>query len=457
MLKRKNIFISLYRYLLIRGKRLFDRLVNNELKHGFLTAIPFWIGSFIVSLIAVVYAWLFHHAELMMFAIVAYKKWLVFFIVPAGFILSWWIVKKFAPYSKGSGIPQVVAAIELAAPETDKKISKLLSLRVILVKIASSLALVIGGGSVGREGPTIQISGSVFNVINKLIPNWWPKVSHKNMILTGAAAGLSAAFNTPLGGIVFAVEELTKIHFSYFKTAIFTAVIIAGLTTQQLAGSYLYVGYPQVAQLDVKEFFVVILIAAIAGISAAIMSKIIMVILKLKSRLVTNIQQVAYLFIAAMLVACFAYFIHDSILSSGKKLMEHYLFSEDKYADGIIPFSRMLGSSISFTTGGAGGIFAPALSGGASIGSAVSGWFEFAAPQTNVMILAGMVGFLTGITRSPFTSAILVLEMTDRHSIILHLMTAALVASIFARLISGRSLYDNLKVATLKELKEEQG
>lgn len=436
---------------------MFDRFVNDRLKHGVLTAIPFWAGSFIVAVIAVIYASLFHHAELAMFWLLGFKKWLVFLILPTAFILSWWVVKRFAPYAKGSGIPQVIAAVELAAPETDKKISKLLSLRVMVVKVISSLVLVLGGGNIGREGPTVQISGSVFNFINSIIPKWWPKVSHKNMILTGAAAGLSAAFNTPLGGIVFAVEDLTKIHFSYFKTAVFTAVIIAGLTAQQLAGSYLYLGYPAVAQLGFKEYAVVILVAAIAGLSAAVTSKIILAILRLRKTLKTNKDQVVFLFSSAMVVASFAYFVHDSILSSGKDLMEHYLFTSDKHAAGFIPLSRILGNTLSFTTGGAGGIFAPALSSGASIGSAVSGWFELSAPQTNVMMLAGMVGFLTGITRSPFTSAILVLEMTDRHSIILHLMTAALVASIFARIIARRSLYDSLKISYMKELDAAPG
>ena len=456
MASGNNIFLGFFRFLRTQAKHVFDKLAGNRLKHGMLTAIPFWTGSFIVAAIAVVYAWLFHHAELLMFEIIGYKKWLIFLILPAGFILSWWIVKTFAPYAKGSGIPQVIAAIEMESPENEKKVSKLLSVRIILVKILSSLAMVLGGGNIGREGPTIQISGSVFRIINRIMPKWWPKVSAKNMILTGAAAGLSAAFNTPLGGIVFAVEDLTKIHFSYFKTAVFAAVIIAGLTAQQLAGSYLYLGYPKVAQLDLKEYLIVILVAAIAGLSAAVMKRVIMAILKFKKMLKGNKKQLIFLLVSSMIMACFAYFIHDSILTSGKDLMENYLFTNNKHAEPLIPFSRVLGSTLSFTSGGAGGIFAPALSSGATIGSAISGWFHLAGPQTNVMILAGMVGFLVGITRSPFTSAILVLEMTDRHSIILHLMTAALVAMVFARLVSGRSLYDTLKIVYMKELEEQE-
>jgi Chloride channel protein EriC len=110
-----------------------------------------------------------------------------------------------------------MAAIELANPRQHDKVDRLLNLKIIIVKVISSLVMVTGGGIVGREGPTIQIAGSVFRLVNRILPKWWPKISKQNMIMTGAASGLAAAFNTPLGGIVFAVEELTKRHISYFK------------------------------------------------------------------------------------------------------------------------------------------------------------------------------------------------------------------------------------------------
>ena len=104
----------------------------------------------------------------------------------------------------------------------------------------------------------------------------------------------------------------------------------------------------------------------------------------------------------------------------------------------------MLGLALAFTSGGAGGIFAPALSTGASIGSVFANVMNLTDNETNVLILAGMVSFLTGITRAPFTSAILVLEMTDRHSLIFHLMLAGMMSSIFSVLISRHSLYEAL-------------
>jgi H+/Cl- antiporter ClcA len=114
----------------------------------------------------------------------------------------------------------------------------------------------------------------------------------------------------------------------------------------------------------------------------------------------------------------------------------------------------MGGTLVSFTTGAAGGIFAPALGAGASVGSLIAGWFKVSDNNANMLILAGMVGFLTGVTRSPFTSVILVLEMTDRHNVIFHLILAGMIASLVSILIDKHSLYDHLKVQYIKELND---
>ena len=112
---------------------------------------------------------------------------------------------------------------------------------------------------------------------------------------------------------------------------------------------------------------------------------------------------------------------------------------------------RIFGPAISFSTGAAGGIFAPSLAAGASMGAYIADIFDIPGSNANILILGGMVGFLTGITRTPFTSAILVLEMTDRHSVIFHLMLAAMVAHLASVLIDRHSLYDHLKKQYINE------
>ncbi|TSD66534.1 chloride channel protein [Inquilinus sp. KBS0705] len=435
-------------------KRSFDRIRNENLKKNALIAIPFWIASIITGLFAVIYTKLFLAAENLTGYIIRGHEWFLFILTPVCFLLAWWMVKKLAPYSKGSGIPQVMAAIQLSAVKDNQKNNKFLSIKIILVKVMSSLVMALGGGAIGREGPTIQISASVFKIIYHVLPKWWPKIAKRNMIVTGAAAGLAAAFNTPLGGIVFAIEELTKTHFSYFKTAIFSSVIIAGLSAQALLGPYLYLGYPKIDGLSPFIFAGVVLVAIIAGLLGSAMGKLILFIFAWKAKFNFTYQHAMYVGACAFLMAGMAYFINMGVLGSGKDLMVQTLFSPFKYSTWFMPILRITGPLVSFTTGAAGGIFAPALAAGASVGSVVSGWFHLSGANTNLLILAGMVGFLTGVTRSPFTSVILVLEMTDRHSVIFHLILAGMIASLVSIIIDKHSLYDHLKHQYIEEVED---
>ena len=432
-------------------KKYLDNIHNEKIRITLLQAIPFWIASMLTGLLAFGYAKLFYMAEHSTFYLFDHWKWSLFIISPICFITAWWLVKKFAPFSRGSGIPQVMAAIEISGPANNERVNKLLSIRIILVKIVSSLILVFGGGAIGREGPTIQIAGSIFRKINLWLPQWWPKVAKKNMIMAGAAAGLAAAFNTPLGGIVFAVEELTKTHISFYKSALFSAVIIAGLTAQAFLGPYLYLGYPNISNTSLLLFPAIILVAAIAGIGASITCKIMLAIMNWKSKFKFNYQHILFLLTCSLLIICLATFVNKNILGSGKDLMAGVLFSNDKYVHWYLPLLRIIGPVFSFTSGAAGGVFAPALSAGASIGSLFSGWFTLSPVNTNLLILSGMVAYLTGVTRSPFTSAILVLEMTDRHNVIFQLMLAAMVAGIASLIIDKHSFYDHLKRKFIEE------
>jgi H+/Cl- antiporter ClcA len=435
-------------------KKFFESIKNEKLKYNLLQAIPFWIASLVTGLIAVLYSKLFAGAESITAYFIHNHRWYLLLLSPVLYLLAYFIVKRFAPYARGSGIPQVIAAIDLATPKDNHKVNKLLSIKVMIVKIISSLMMAAGGGAIGREGPTIQIAGSVFRKINQWVPASWPKISRRNMIMTGAAAGLAAAFNTPLGGIVFAVEELTKTHISYYRTAIFSAVIIAGLTAQYFLGPYLYLGYPDVRNLSSYVFIGVVFVAVVTGIVGSLMCKAMLVIFRWK-RNFSGVQNILYVIACALAITLTALFISTEVLGSGKELMNTVLFSADKHVAWYVPIMRTLGPVFSFTTGAAGGVFAPALSAGASLGAIVAGWFHLSDTNSNLLILAGMVGFLTGVTRTPFTSAILVLEMTDRHNVIFHLMLAAMVASIASLIVDKHSFYDHLKVQYIKSLEEE--
>lgn len=434
-------------------KNIVHRIKNEKVRINILQAIPFWIASLVTGLIAVLYAKLFAQTEALYSYVLHLNIWWLLLLAPVCFVLAYFVVDKFAHYARGSGIPQVMTALELPNTASDKKLTKLVGIRVMIVKILSSLFMIMGGAVIGREGPTIQIAGSVFKKINQWIPESWPKISKRTMIMTGAAAGLAAAFNTPLGGIVFAVEELTSTHIRYFRTAIFSAVIISGLTAQGFLGPYLYLGYPNVSNLSVYIFTGVLLVSVITGLLGSLMCAGMLRLMKWKKNF-TRAQNYYYVIAAALIIVLFA-FINEQAAGSGKELMNGLLFNSYKYQHWYMPLLRIAGSIASFTTGAAGGVFAPALASGASIGALVSQELHLSLTDTNLLILAGMVGFLTGVTRTPFTSAILVLEMTDRHSVIFYLMLAGMVASMAAIIVDKHSFYDHLKHQYIDTLDEE--
>lgn len=429
-------------------KRRLGLLFRNEhtasLRSNFLKGLPLWIASLAVGLIAIVYTLLFGIAESAFHNLREWNPYSVFVLTPLSFTGAYLLVRFFAPDAKGSGIPQVMAALELNQKKKSGIVDDLLGARVILAKIFSSLLMVQGGGAIGREGPTIQIASSIFRIFEKLIPASWPKVASQNFIITGAAAGLAAAFNTPLGGIVFAMEELAKIHIRFFRTSLFVAVIIAGLTAQGILGSYLYLGYPQVGGAGILVFLSVAVVAVFSGAAGAVMCRMILWVRDFRKNFSVG-KHVVFTMLAGLIIASLGFFFNDAIFGSGKDLMNEVLFSANKEVSIGTMVSRILGSVICFNTGAAGGIFAPSLAAGASVGGVIAGFFDFTGGDANILILCGMVGFLTAVTRTPFTSAILVLEMTDRHGVIFHLMFAAIIANVVAIFIQKHSLYEVLK------------
>ncbi len=435
-----------------------SELLPKRFKQLTMLALPYQVAAVITVFIAVGYTLLFKYAEqAQLYVLGLHPDW-IFVTAPICFLLSWWLVRTFAPYAGGSGVPQLTAAVEVA-DETERDRSwRFLNPRIILVKIASSLAMVVGGGAVGREGPTLQIAGSVYRAIHQVLPPFWPKIQRRMMIITGGAAGLSAAFNTPLGGIVFAIEELTKTHIAQFRTAVFASVIITGMTAQWLLGSYLFLGFPQLDAVGPSFMYKVLLISLPCGLLGAAFCKGVLVFDKLRRGLKTKAGQAVFAVACALAFSCCFHYLGTYSLGSGRHLLEGYLFSKDmpdpNYKDVL---GRLLGPLFTFSAGGAGGIFGPSLASGAAIGGWVAQWFEPSRGEFNVLVLCGMVAFLTGVSRSPFTSAILVLEMTDRHSIILQLMYAAMVAFLIAQTIDKRSYYERMKKRLLDTLPEWKG
>ncbi|MBX2973067.1 MAG: chloride channel protein [Flavobacteriales bacterium] len=419
---------------------------NSQAKNFILLALPYQISAVLTALIAVGYTKLFNAAQHWNHTLIAKDPHMILLTAPLAFVASWWLVRYFSPMSGGSGIPQVMAAVEVAKDEERNDGSwRFLNVRIILVKIASSIALAFGGGSIGREGPTLQIAGSVYRTVHKLLPPFWPKVSRKVMMITGGAAGLSAAFNTPLGGIVFAIEELTRTHIAKFRTAVLSSVILSGMTAQLILGPYLLYGYPKVATVGPSFMYKLLAISAVCGLLGALSCKGLLLLDRIRRSIRSWFPQLLFVLALAFLFALLVLTFGHATLGSGDQLLDRYLFDPAPTPHWKDAIGRMLGSVVTMGAGGAGGVFAPALSSGAAIGGLFGHWFGEDRGELNMMILGGMCAFLTGVTRSPFTSAILVLEMTDRHSVIFQLMYASMIASVVAHTLDTKSYYERMK------------
>ncbi|TVT43313.1 chloride channel protein [Hymenobacter setariae] len=426
-------------------------LYTARVRRLILQSVPFWIASLLTGVMAVGYEKLFAWAEELSFSWLRQMPLQAFGLTPLAFLASWALVKWFAPAARGSGIPQVMAGIELSNPVQHRHTAYLLSLRVALVKVVSSVVLLLGGGVIGREGPTIQVAAAIFRAINRLQPSGWPQLSRQIALVTGGAAGLAAAFNTPLGGIVFVVEELTQIHLSRFRMAVFSAVIIAGLTAQQFLGSYLYLGFPKITSPAGWYQALVMVAAVVCGLAGAFFAKTLLWLNNYRKRFATPLAQAGWVVGCGFVLAALAYLVGPEGVGTGKPIINRLLFQNNGATPGYLFPVRFAGMALSYSSGGAGGVFATSLSAGALLGDAVAQLANVAVADRNLIILVSMVGFLTGVVRSPFTAAILVLEMTDRHSAIFQLLIGALLAQAVAALVDPHSLYEHLRQGFIRE------
>ena len=429
-----------------RRLRVFLAQPTNADRFGLIAA------AFIAGLVAVGYSTIYRIAEHFCVHLFHVHPYWLIAAAPICFVAGWWVVDRTQVLAGGSGIPQVMASIELQEQRRDHGVIRnLLGLRVAVVKVVSSLLCVLGGGVVGREGPTIQVSASLFYAIGRRVRSFTSAVALDSWTLAGASAGMAAAFNTPLGGIVYAIEELASKHFNRVRTAVLSAVLVSGLVSQWLVGSYLYLGYPRVGSVGLSTIpgaFVLGIVGGLigGGFGAALFSGQNWLKAKIKWRRVSTGFAIAFLCGLALVI--FRLF-DPRALGPGNRLISDIL-AGNTTASGELVAVRFGSTVVSYLSGCAGGIFAPSLAIGASLGSWMASWWGGA--NAVLFALLGMIAVLTGVTRAPFTSFVLMVEMTDRHSAILPMMLTAMVALASARVFGSHSFYERAKHAMLHDI-----
>ena len=410
-----------------RAKR---RLLGAQSRRLFLQVGLPWGAALLVGLISVLYADWSTDASNAFVRWTAGRPWLPFLITPALTALSLFLTRRWFTGSEGSGIPQVIAALHAPRPEgEDTLMRRLFGVRVIVGKIVVSLIGLLGGLTIGREGPTVHIGAAVMAEIRRFYPHRNAQLERR-LLLAGAAAGLSAAFNTPLAGIIFAIEELARDFESRTNGIMITAVVFSGLTSLALAGNYLYFGQINVPENLGGAFVLpVVMSAALCGLFGAAFN---LALLKWRTWMpdwLIELRQrrpLLYALAVGLVVAALGVGTHGETWGSGYDQARHLLTGTAPLSEGygITKWGAMV---VTYMAGIPGGLFSPSLSIGAGLAQWVHAAFSWA-PMAAVIALC-MTGYLAAVTQSPITSFVIVIEMTNGTGMVIPMMATALVAS----------------------------
>jgi H+/Cl- antiporter ClcA len=222
--------------------------------------LAFWAGAIMVALVAIAFAKLADWAQALFGVATGPHPWLVLIIAPAGLAFSVLLTRTVFPGAQGSGIPQVMASLHMADP---RHVARVLSPRVAVGKILLTLVGLASGASIGREGPTVQVGASIMQALGQALR--LPRVeTQRGLVLAGGAAGVAAAFNTPLAGIVFAIEELSHSFESRTSGMVITAVVVGGIATLALSGDYTYFGVTSVG-LPLGTGWMAVILCGVTG------------------------------------------------------------------------------------------------------------------------------------------------------------------------------------------------
>ncbi|HEX7642511.1 MAG TPA: chloride channel protein [Burkholderiaceae bacterium] len=361
--------------------------------------------------------------------------------MPAGFSLLVYAGRRFFPGSQGSGIPQTIAAIN--APGKEKS-SHLLSLRIAIGKACLTLAGLLFGASIGREGPTVQIGASIMHAFQGRGP-FQREGTRRILILAGGAAGIAAAFNTPLAGIMFAIEELSKKHVFNANSSTLVTVILSGLISLAILGNYTYFGTSNTSLEWQYSIFPIMVCGIVGGLFGGLFSRLVITIpAKFLAGMPAWVARRPLAFAALCGFGVALLGLPGGGLVFGAGYDATRLTLEDStllpWYFGIAKLAATLLSSVS---GMAGGIFAPSLAVGAGVGENIAVLFPHLAPHSAIILLV-MAAYLSGVTRAPVTSFIIMMEMTGSHEMLLPLMTASVIASASSKLVCRTQLYHAL-------------
>lgn len=363
-------------------------------------------------------------------------------------MVGYFLVRCFAPEAGGSGIPEIEGALEELRPVR--------WWRVIPVKFFGGMGTLGAGMVLGREGPTVQLGGNIGRMVIDLLGMRSNEARH-TLLATGAAAGLAAAFNAPLAGILFIIEEMRP-QFRYNLIsikAVFTGVIMASIVFRCFNGEEAVISVGKLADAPVQTLWLYLVLGMIIGMVGVLFNRLIFITQDLFARFYAG--KTARVVLAGALLGggCgILALLFAPGAGGGSELIPQAVH-------GVFPFTllliiflvRLVTTLLCFGSGAPGGIFAPMLALGTLLGTAfgvaMSDLFPFYHLEAGTFAIAGMGALFAASVRAPLTGIVLVLEMTDNYQLILPMIITCLGATLLAQFLGGKPLYSSILARTL--------
>ncbi len=413
--------------------------------------VLFWTGAVLVGLAAVGFAQAADYVFGIFRGVVASNRYWAFLITPFTFALLAWLTQGALKATRGSGIPQAMAALKV---EDEGFRQSLLSLRVAIGKMALTLAALLGGASVGREGPTVHVGAGLLYSMGRRFGFDDPTAAGR-FILAGSAAGLAAAFNTPLAGVVFAIEEMSGAFEHRMSGTLLTAVIVSGVVSLGILGNYAYFGHFDIGLPLGNAWWAVLATGTVGGLAGGLFARLILpsdhgfrgVIGRLRGR-----QPVVFAAACGLALVLLSQLTHTGLYGTGYAQAKDIL---EGHSDTVSVFGalKFLGNIASYWAGIPGGIFSPALAVGAGLGNNLSSILPGVDPSA--VVLLGMAAYLSGVTQAPLTATVISMELTANQQMVLPIMATCLLARAASSILSRKPVYRALADKLIEGYEQE--
>lgn len=358
---------------------------------------------------------------------------------PLLFLLSIEIIRRISPFADGAGIPQTISAARHLDEHTYSRLHPLVSFRTLCVKVAAILLGLWAGASTGREGPTVHIAACLFFTITLVLHRICGlPFNMRSAVIAGGSAGLAAAFNTPLAGVTFAIEELSTDYFSNIKEMVLMAIIIAGLAAKTLTGDYIYFG--RLAAPEDVGVTAILLVSLTCGLMGTAFSTL-LIWGRRRTAALQGFGRIGIILVLSWILLALISSGMDGVAGPGNIAAQHYVRGHlGQHPLGFFSV-KIIATLCTYWSGIAGGIFAPCL----SMGSGLGAWVG-SIQQAPVAICAimGMAAFLAAAIQAPITAFVIIYEMTGHHNALLPIMMAALLGYMTSKALRARHLYQTL-------------